>query len=1084
MAKWAWAGGLLACAVALLVWAPAGVSQTTNEELWRHRNIGKALYETPGSVTKAPAEWKQALELAPDSFRDRLNYGLALLRAKETESAVAELEEAQKQNPAVPHTWFNLGIAYKRAGHNRDAIRQFERMIELVPDEPVSRFNLGTLYNLENRKSEALRQFEAAAKIDPYFVAPRFQIYNYYRLNGDDAAAERALADFQTVKARQESSGVGEEDVEWCFYAELYDPQQVQPPGREATPPAPLRFVDRRLAGSIDPQTAGLLVLDAESTGTADLLAWSSSGVRLYRRGKDVTAQSGLSGLRGIVGAAAGDYDNDGLDDLCVLTESAALLFHNEHGRFVDSHIKLPSGRFEKAVWMDFDHDYDLDLFLFGERSALMRNRGSGEFEDYSSHFPFVPGRALDAVAFRLLPDSRGIDLAVSYADRNSALYRDRLCGEFEVQTLDAVPAGSIGLRATDIDNDGWNDLAFVTSGAVSLVQNRQGKLLLQPTGAKGAYAFADFENRGFSDLVTAAGVYRNQGLGAFGEPVQPARIPALAAVIPADFDGDGRTDLAIVARDGSVHLLLNRTPARNAWLSVALTGVKNLKAAHSAEVEIAAGGHYQKAIYDGLPLLFGLGSRTKADTVRITWPNGMIQNELNAPAGRKLQVREAPRLAGSCPMIFTWNGRAFQFITDVLGVAPLGASSSDGTYFPVDHDEYVSIPGDALTAAGGHYQIRVTEELHEVTYLDQAELIAVDHPANVEIFSNEKFKSPPFPEFRLFGVDRRIYPVSAYDGDGRDVRNSLLHEDRIYATGFVHNFGGIAEMHSLTLDFGPQAASRNSAVLLLHGWVDWADGSTFLNASQRRTGGLVFPYLQVKDEAGQWRTVVEDMGIPSGKPKTIAVDLTGKFLSRSREVRIVTNLCVYWDEIFLSEQSAAPPVRLTRLAAETAQLRLRGFSQTVIDSRREQPEAFDYARWTPETNWNQVPGLYTRYGDVRELVLSPDDRFVIMGSGDELQLTFPAAGPPALPSGWRRDFLLLIDGWAKDSDPNTAYSQSVEPLPFHAMSRYPYPDSEHYPDDAPHRAYRETYDTRPAIRFVPPGRAGHRSSSPAKPSY
>ena len=53
-------------------------------------------------------------------------------------------------------------------------------------------------------------------------------------------------------------------------------------------------------------------------------------------------------------------------------------------------------------------------------------------------------------------------------------------------------------------------------------------------------------------------------------------------------------------------------------------------------------------------------------------------------------------------------------------------------------------------------------------------------------------------------------------------------------------------------------------------------------------------------------------MGIPAGKPKTIAVDLTGKFLSASREVRIVTNLCVYWDEIFLAEATGEPPVALT----------------------------------------------------------------------------------------------------------------------------------------------------------------------------
>ena len=100
-------------------------------------------------------------------------------------------------------------------------------------------------------------------------------------------------------------------------------------------------------------------------------------------------------------------------------------------------------------------------------------------------------------------------------------------------------------------------------------------------------------------------------------------------------------------------------------------------------------------------------------------------------------------------------------------------------------------------------------------------------------------------------------------------------------------------------------------------------------------------------------------------------------------------------------------------------------------------------------------------------LLAEIDDRMVIMGSGDEVQLRFRAADLPALPAGWKRDFLLLVDGWAKDADANTAYSQSVLPLPFHAMSRYPYPAGEHYPDDAVHAAYQREYNTRPALRLV-----------------
>jgi hypothetical protein len=210
-------------------------------------------------------------------------------------------------------------------------------------------------------------------------------------------------------------------------------------------------------------------------------------------------------------------------------------------------------------------------------------------------------------------------------------------------------------------------------------------------------------------------------------------------------------------------------------------------------------------------------------------------------------------------------------------------------------------------------------------------------------------------------------------------------------------------------------------------------------------------------------------MGIPSGKPKTMAVDLSGKFLSASRTVRIVTNLCVYWDEIYLVEDDAPPQVKLTAAPVLSADLHFRGFSKATIHPQRKQPEKFDYQTVSETSMWNPTSGRYTRYGDVRSLVAEPDDRMVVMGSGDEIKLRFGAGGLPQLPAGWTRDFLLLVDGWAKDADANTAFSQSVLPLPFHGMSSYPYPANEHYPSDKIHEDYQREYNTRPALRLLRP---------------
>lgn len=974
-----WAAG---CALAGMALFQAGAFQAQSgapdfqQQLDEHRNLGKAFYENPTTANEAVAEFKKALDLAPTSNREKLNYALALLRAAQTDRAIALLREVQRAEPSLPYTWFNLGIYYRKNGDAQQAIAQFESMLKLTPNEPIAHYQLGALYKQVGRTNDAVAQFQIVEKLNPLLAAAHFQLYNLDRQTGHAEEAAREIKTFQQLKKDQEGAAVPE-DVDWCNYAEIYDPP------RAATPvPAPAipKYAEQTLSGDFDPATAGVALIDSTGKGRVDLLAWSSRGAALYRDGKTLAADSGLADLKDVLFIAPGDFNNDGLMDLCVLTASGPALYRNVGGKFQPFAADLPKRRFERAVWIDYDHDYDLDLVLLGDEPALIRNQGSGGFADRTADFPFVKGHPASAYKLRVDPDSKAFDLAVFYSDRAPVLYRDLLGGRYRTQPFDGKP---------------------------------------------------------------------NE-----------------AKEVEADFDGDGRLDLARVAPDGKVHFLHNETVTDRRWIRVQLVGIKSLKLAQDALIEIKAGSLYRRVWYEGVPITADAGNWPQVDTVRITWPNGLIQNETKQATNAAHRIEEAQRLSGSCPMIWTWNGREFQFITDVLGVAPLGAADGDGSYFPVDHHEYVSIPGDALHAVDGVYDVRISEELSEVSYLDQVKLYAVDHPASEEIFTNEKFKAPPYPEFRLFGVTRRIYPESARDDAGRDVRPLILKTDGRYPDGFTRTELGVARMHSLELDFG-HASPGGHATLFLRGWVDWPDGSTFRAASQASKAGLVTPYLEMQDESGAWKTVNPDMGMPAGKPKTIAVGLN--FISSSRKVRIVTNLCVYWDEIFLGENTANPRVRQTDVALESAALHFRGFSEAHIDPERKQPDTYSYSPVSATSFWNPTAGLYTRYGDVIELTRNVDDKLIIMGSGDELKLRFRAASLPPLPAGWKRDFLLKVDGWAKDRDPNTAFSASVEPLPFHAMSVYPYPANEHFPDDAEHQRYRREYNTRPALRLIRP---------------
>ena len=401
--------------------------QSPNDaRLWQHRNLGKAFYENPTTHKEAVEELRQALALAPNSVREQLNYGLALLRQGDVKGATAELAKVQKRDPKLPHTWFNLGIVYKKQNETDKALAQFQEMIKLVPNEAVAHYQLGAVYKLKDDNPAAIGQFEAARDLSPRLAAPHFQLFGLYRQSSRTAQAAEELRVFQELKQEQEGAAIPE-DMEWCQYAELYDPIDAPP-----SPPlaAPV-YRDEKLAEGFGGPGSGVATL-LGANGRPDLIAWSAGRVALFRNGGTLAANSGLEDLRDVQFIAPGDFDNDGLPDLCVVTTKGAALYRNTGSRFV-KHADLATGSFRKAVWIDYDHDYDEDLILIGDDSRLLRNNGEAGFSDETKRFPFVTGRALDAVRFDLQPDTPAFDLVVSYAGRPGVLYRDLLGGTYQV---------------------------------------------------------------------------------------------------------------------------------------------------------------------------------------------------------------------------------------------------------------------------------------------------------------------------------------------------------------------------------------------------------------------------------------------------------------------------------------------------------------------------------------------------------------------------------------------------------------------------------------------------------------------------
>ncbi|HZI42139.1 MAG TPA: CRTAC1 family protein, partial [Gemmatimonadaceae bacterium] len=656
---------------------------------------------------------------------------------------------------------------------------------------------------------------------------------------------------------------------------------------------------------------------------------------------------------------------------------------------------------------------------------------------------------------------------------------------------------GSSAVAVGDYNNDGFLDLflAGVNGGESALWLNEGDGTFRRDGGSATALgalrqtsitaaSFVDYDNDGWLDLLVAGtasaskpGVFlfRNNGKGQFIDrsSLLPAsmRAQGARAVAITDVDEDGDQDLLITDGTGVTHLIRNDGGNNNLAVNVQLKALrtgsgKNNTLGIGARLELRAGDIYQTRVATSRVTHFGLGPHLKADVLRIEWPNGVPQT-VYIP-GSDQDVVETEMLKGSCALAYTWDGKRFRFVTDAmwrsaLGM-PLGLMGSASAFAPAGaSQEYVRIPGEALQPREGRYLLQLTEELWETAYADQIQLVAVDHPDSLDVFVDERFVPPGPVRLRLYNVVRqaRRVPRSAVDDRGNDVLDALRETDDIYVSNLEPTtYQGLVKTHDLVLDLDDRA-SDSGTYLFLRGWIYPTDASINVALGQQSALKVISPSLEVRDAQGRWHTAVANIGFPSGKDKTIAVDLSGKFPTADHHVRIRTNMQIYWDQAFVASDAQGNPVKITTLDPISADLHFRGFSRVYRKGGRYGPYWFAYDDVTRDSPWRAIDGAFTRFGDVLPLLRKPDDMYVIMGAGDEATIQFDASSASSLPRGWNRDFLLYTDGWIKDSDLNTAYGTSVGPLPFHDIKAYPGDRGDSYPTDRAHRDYLKEYNTR-----------------------
>jgi hypothetical protein len=810
------------------------------------------------------------------------------------------------------------------------------------------------------------------------------------------------------------------------------------PGGAEARPPSPF----------------GVAGIDYDYDFRMDFALAGPGGLRLYRRRSsdtftDVTGEAlpDAAAQAAYWGVWAADVDMEGDLDLVAAPEAGApvVLRNNGDDTFTAQSLFGGVGTVRGFEWADLDADGDPDAALLGADGTLRllanQRRQTPRFTAMEASGRLSDVRAidvadvnsdgrLDLVALRA--GGAVVRLSPATGERETLLHWDGAGGEAPAGGASDVAAARLFL--SDVDNNGGLDVVASVPGATRVWLQRAG------------------------------GTYVRLGAGL-----------DVQAVAVADLEDRGRLDLLGAGEQGPVRLAnqgeKQYQSARFRPQAARATGDRRINPyGIGGEIELRAGLLFQKQPISDRTVHFGLGEHTTADVARIVWPNGTVQAEFDLQSTQTILTRQ--RLKGSCPWVYTYDGTEMTFVKDFLWRTALGLRINAQGPAQVMHSvDWIKIPGDRLAARDGAYDVRITGELWETHFFDEVDLLAVDHPPGTRVWADEALVLPaPEQELHVTGPLQPFAGVQ--DTDGRNVARAVRARDGTYLDTFaLRGHQGTAEEHHVELALGPDAPPADSLVLVASGWTYPTDTSINVALSQGDHAPPRGLRLEVPDGEGGWTVVRDNLGFPAGKKKTMLVSLDGLFEGRAadapRRFRLRTNMEIYWDRLAWARDRSAAPVDTHRVEPSTARLRYRGFSATR-KPERSVPETPDYQTIAATTQeWRDLVGYYTRFGDVRELIMNTDDRYVIMNAGDEMRLRFPV--PPARRPDWTRDFILVGDGWVKDGDYNTGFSRTVRPLPYHGMEDYTTPPVP-LEEDPAYRRHPEDWHTY-HTRYVTPRR-------------
>ncbi len=1053
---------------------------------------------------------------APDN--SKIFYLLGLLESSRgnTAEAIKALRRSVELDQGNLISIYKLAEEVERQGDEQSA-QELQNLIQkILAAQPDNLAALVELSRVAAKRGDAETLKSAVAKIAarssswPAEVREQVTAVDAAVKSGDLRAAATRTTFLRNVlvrvpEYRRNLSAIkpppGEEAVPFTQFLKLEAPVFTTAP-----PDTAIKFNAEQIGGETQADWIGAISLSG--TGTPVIVTATGHEVRLAS-GATFPFPGGISNkpptTRGILPL---DFNYDFRTDLVLTGTGGLRLFRQDSpSAFTDvtSETKLPAATlnrdYEGAWSADIEADGDLDLILESRSGPppVLRNNGDGSFLEIQ---PFTGISGLKDFAWADLDADGDADAAIIDASWKLNVFSNERQGQFIQRAIPNAGVAVSSINVMDVDNDGVFDLLAVQGdGTIQRfsykdheADSTQTEIARQPDppsytiSGPAELKIIDLDNNGGLDLLLMSSLPRdvpfkcvtpclpgalawlNDGNGRF--MLLPDAVWKERVFDVADLNGDGRLDLLGLSLEEQPRQAINHGSKNYHWQivrprAVQATGDQRINSfGIGGEAEIRSGLLAQKQPINAPQLHFGLGEQTGADVIRVVWPNGSVNAEFEVKADQEILTEQ--RLKGSCPFLFAYNGKQMEFVKDAvpwssaigLRINTLGTARVEAT------EEWYKIGRDQLVPRDGFYDLRITAELWETYYYDHLSLMVVDHPEGSEIFVDERFVIPPAkPAVTTVSTPRKI--AKAIDDHGQDVTSIVNTLDGNYLDTFGRGmYQGVTRDHYVEVDLGDDAPATGPLWLIANGWMHPTDSSINVAISQGQQEKAKPLSLEVPDGRGGWTVVRPNMGFPAGRKKICLFDLTDVFKSGiPRRLRLRTNLEVYWDSLEWAVGLPSAELRIARLNPDAADLHHRGYS-VINQANDSSPQIPDYNRLSGSKQvWRDLIGYYTRFGDVRELLMRADDRYVIMNAGDEMSFRF--AAPAAPPAGWVRDYVIVGDGWIKDGDYNSTFSKTVLPLPYHAKNQYITPPGR-LEDEWVYRRYPEDWQNY-HTRYVTP---------------